>query len=69
MREMATQNHPSNPLASPRAPNESYNRARYYDPASGRFVSEDPNVLGATRSMYAYVDNEPSGYLSRPTRP
>ena len=47
-------------------PQASYYRARYCDPASGRFVSEDPNVLGATRSMYAYVDNEPSGYLDPP---
>ena len=48
------------------APSLYYCRARYYDPASGRFNSEDPNVLGASRSMYVYVDNEPSSYVDPP---
>ena len=43
-----------------------YLRARYYDPAVGRFVSQDP-VLGAlsvpqTHNRYAYVVNNPLKY-------
>jgi len=38
----------------------SYYRARYYDPSSGRFLTEDP--LGGDfgdNNFYLYVDNEP----------
>ena len=34
-----------------------YMRARYYDPASGRFVSEDPG--GSRPNLYVYSDNVP----------
>jgi RHS repeat-associated protein len=34
-------------------------RARYYDPASGRFISEDPLRLGGGVNIYAYVYNNP----------
>lgn len=35
-----------------------YQRARYYDPASGQFVSRDPKVV-STRSPYGYVYGDP----------
>ena len=34
-----------------------YNRFRYYDPSSGRFVSQDPIGLLGGGNLYAYVDN------------
>ncbi|HET6453117.1 MAG TPA: RHS repeat-associated core domain-containing protein [Armatimonadota bacterium] len=34
-----------------------YMRARYYDPASGRFISEDPGRNGT--NWYAYCGNNP----------
>lgn len=37
-----------------------YYRARYYDSAIGRFVSEDPKGFSAGINFYAYVDNNPS---------
>ena len=39
--------------------NLTYYRARYYDPAAGRFIGEDP--LGPTTStdLYQYVENNP----------
>lgn len=37
---------------------QSYYRARYYDPSSGRFVSEDPiRFEGSCPNFYAYVRN------------
>jgi RHS repeat-associated protein len=37
-----------------------YYRARYYDPSSGRFTSEDPLLFGGGGSnFYSYVENEP----------
>ena len=33
-----------------------YNRFRYYDPSSGRFVSQDPIGLLGGGNLYAYVD-------------
>src|SRR5262249_7774758 len=36
-----------------------YYRARYYDPASGRFLSEDPAGFDADTDFYAYVGNSP----------
>ena len=36
-----------------------YYRARYYDPAIGRFVSEDPMGFQAGINFYAYVGNNP----------
>ncbi|MBI4640627.1 MAG: RHS repeat-associated core domain-containing protein [Candidatus Tectomicrobia bacterium] len=36
-----------------------YYRARYYDPRSGRFLSEDPlRFLGGDLNLYAYVNYE-----------
>lgn len=35
-----------------------YNRARYYDPASGRFISADPAGAG-----YAYVRDSPANFV------
>ena len=40
-----------------------YMRTRFYDPQSGRFVSEDPiNILGGL-NLYAYVENQPASYV------
>ncbi|WP_081733733.1 RHS repeat-associated core domain-containing protein [Methylomonas sp. 11b] len=36
-----------------------YYRARYYDPNTGRFISEDPKGFAAGINFYAYVDNNP----------
>ncbi len=37
-----------------------YYRARYYDPATGRFASEDPLTFdGMTSNFYTYVANDP----------
>lgn len=35
----------------------SYYRARYYDPASGRFTSEDPLGFGPGVNFFSYVSN------------
>jgi RHS repeat-associated protein len=40
-----------------------YNRARYYDQASGRFISEDPlGFVGGGPNLYAYVGNNPTNF-------
>ncbi|HDR9185778.1 TPA: sugar-binding protein, partial [Burkholderia vietnamiensis] len=39
-----------------------YNRYRYYDPASGRFVSKDPIGLSGGVNVYQYADN-PTGWI------
>jgi RHS repeat-associated protein len=36
-----------------------YYRARYYDPAMGRFISEDPIGMAAGLNTYAYVNGKP----------
>lgn len=36
-----------------------YNRARYYDPAVGRFISEDPSGLAGGINPYVYATNNP----------
>lgn len=41
----------------------SYYRARYHDPNSGGFLSEDPEGLGASVNFYAYVDNGPVDWM------
>ncbi len=38
-----------------------YNRARYYKPSLGRFLSQDPMGQSAGINMYAYVFNSPLG--------
>jgi len=51
------------------APSSSYYRARYYDPTSGRFLSEDPLHFWAGANFYPYTRNQatqfrdPSGDL------
>ncbi len=40
-----------------------YVRARYYDPAVGRFASEDPAFHG--RNWYVYVSNNPINRIDR----
>ena len=41
-----------------------YYRARYFDPASGRFVSEDPLRFGGDGpSFYVYVNNDPTDFV------
>jgi len=40
----------------------SYYRARYYDPQTGRFLSEDPAAVGHY-SIYAYAHNSPILWL------
>lgn len=34
-------------------------RARYYDPATGRFVSEDPSATSGRENLFRYVGNNP----------
>jgi len=36
-----------------------YNRARYYDPGLGRFISEDPAGFSSGANLYAYASNDP----------
>ena len=41
-----------------------YNRARYYDPTTGRFLSEDPiRLFGGTDNFYAYVHEDPANLI------
>lgn len=40
----------------------SYYRARYYDPASGRFLNEDPIRFRGSNDFYAYTHNIPTDY-------
>jgi len=40
-----------------------YYRARYYDPAIGRFVSEDPIRFDGGVNLYAYVRNNPATFV------
>jgi hypothetical protein len=40
----------------------SYYRARYYDPISGRFISEDPLGFLPGLDFYAYVSNSPLNF-------
>jgi RHS repeat-associated protein len=39
-----------------------YYRARYYDPSTGRFVSEDPIAFDGGENFYAYTRNSPIGF-------
>lgn len=36
-----------------------YYRARYYEPESGRFISEDPIMFNGGSNFYAYANNNP----------
>jgi len=41
-----------------------YYRARYFDPGSGRFISEDPIRFGGDGpSFYVYVNNDPTDFV------
>jgi RHS repeat-associated protein len=40
-----------------------YYRARYYDPAAGRFVSEDPTGYLTDVNLYRYVSNSPIRFI------
>jgi RHS repeat-associated protein len=40
-----------------------YYRARYYNPATGRFVSEDPIGFDGGINKYAYAGNDPIDYF------
>jgi RHS repeat-associated protein len=37
-----------------------YERARYYSPKTGRFISEDPTEFEGGFNLYAYVNNDPT---------
>ena len=39
-----------------------YYRARYYDPSTGRFLSEDAEAFGGSIDFYAYVQNNPLNF-------
>jgi RHS repeat-associated protein len=40
-----------------------YYRARYYDPSTGRFISEDPISVEGGPNFYAYVQNNPANLM------
>jgi RHS repeat-associated protein len=43
-----------------------YNRARYYNPANGRFISQDPtNFTGSGPNLYQYGNSDPLDYTDR----
>lgn len=44
------------------AANSSYYRARYYDPGTGRFVSQDPLSIRDNVDMYLYVRNNSANF-------
>jgi RHS repeat-associated protein len=39
-----------------------YYRARYYNPTTGRFLSEDPIGFGGGINLYAYAENNPMSF-------
>ena len=44
-----------------------YYRARYYNPAIGRFISEDPmGFEGSGANLYAYVNDSPINFIDPP---
>ena len=43
--------------------NLDYYRLRYYDPSSGRFLSEDPTMFDAGTDFYPYVANNPANMI------
>ena len=40
-----------------------YYRARYYNPSTGRFISEDPMGLAMGPNEYAYVGDSPTNFI------
>jgi len=51
------------PETRPRNPQASYYRARYYDPSTGGFVSQDPIRFFGGMNFYSYVGNAPIGFI------
>jgi RHS repeat-associated protein len=47
---------------APRNPQASYYRARYYDPSTGRFLSEDPLRPDDGIDLCTYVGNSPTNF-------
>ena len=47
---------------APEYPQASYYRARYYDPTSGRFLSEDPIRFTGGVQFYRYALNAPTNH-------
>lgn len=43
--------------------NPLYYRARYYDPNTGRFLSEDPIGFGGGSDFYSYTKNSPLDFI------
>jgi RHS repeat-associated protein len=43
-------------------PGLQFNRARYFNPATGRFISEDPAGLSGGTNLYAYASGNPVEY-------
>jgi uncharacterized protein RhaS with RHS repeats len=62
MQQTATCNQLSASLSIPPEPSGSYYRARYYDPSTGRFLSEDPLGVQDNIDMYVYVGNNAATY-------
>ena len=52
-------NQPQNWRTNGEPPSSSYYRARYYDPANARFLSEDPILFHGGVNFYAYVGGNP----------
>ncbi len=53
------------PYATRIKPDASYYRARYYDPTSGRFISEDKRSMGSLKealNLYLYVLSDPVNF-------
>lgn len=48
---------------APEYPQESYYRARYYDPLVGRFLAEDPEGITVGPDFYAYAYNDPVFFI------
>lgn len=46
---------------TPRPGGPQYLRARYYDPATGQFLTRDP-LASLTREPYGYAGNNPTNY-------
>jgi RHS repeat-associated protein len=42
-----------------------YNRARYYNPQLGRFISRDPIDIADDVNLYAYVGNNSVMFVDR----
>ncbi|HXJ03745.1 MAG TPA: RHS repeat-associated core domain-containing protein [Candidatus Acidoferrum sp.] len=59
MEQVAAQRHRSASLPTLGMTQRSYYRARYYDQAGGRFMSEDPLKFDGGIDFYAYVSNNP----------